>query len=162
MSTQQLIFAILYQAPAIALGLVLSVLIPSPPLRAIFVLPGTLVHELLHFIVGLILNAKPTSFSVWPRKRGTSTWTMGAVGFANLRWYNAVAVGLAPLLAPIAALWFAPSGASWSLQLDDLKYWAFAAPILSMSLPSWTDIKICFYSAVPIAVCVALGYWLLR
>ena len=54
-SEPQLLFAVLYQLPAIGIGLLLSFLIPSPPLRAVFVLPGTFVHELLHFLVGLLL-----------------------------------------------------------------------------------------------------------
>lgn len=159
MTEQQLIFALLYQIPAVAIGLALSVLIPSPPVRALFVLPGTFVHELLHFVVGLVLNARPVSFSVWPRRSGPSTWTMGSVGFANVRWYNGAAVGLAPLLAPAAALWLAPDAARWTLGLADLKYWALTAPVLAMCLPSWADIRICLHSAVPISALLALAYW---
>lgn len=159
MSEQQLLFAILYQLPAVVIGLVLSFLIPSPPVRAIFVLPGTFIHELLHFMVGLILNARPVSFSVWPRKSGPAAWTMGSVGFTNVRWYNGAAVGLAPLLAPATATWFAPDAASWHMELGDLKYWALAAPVFSMCLPSWADVKICLASAVPLAVLLALAYW---
>ncbi|MDZ4074406.1 MAG: hypothetical protein U1E04_06620 [Hylemonella sp.] len=159
MSEQQLIFAVLYQVPAVLIGLTLSFLIPSPPVRAIFVLPGTFVHEMLHFLVGLVLNAKPVSFSVWPRKSGSSTWTMGSVGFSNVRWYNGAAVGLAPLLAPVAATWFAPGAADWQIGLGDLKYWALAAPVLSMCLPSWADLKICLASAVPMTAILALLYW---
>lgn len=159
MTKQQLIFSLIYQTPAIAIGLALSALIPSPPVRAIFVLPGTLIHELLHFGVGLILNAKPVSFSIWPRKSGPSTWTMGSVGFANVRWYNGAAVGLAPLIAPAAATWFAPDATNWQIDLGDLKYWVSAAPLFSMCLPSWADFKTCLASAVPIAALLALGYW---
>lgn len=58
-------------------------------------LPGTLVHELLHLLVGLLLNGKPVSLSLWPRKASQGRWILGAVGFVNLRWYNAVFIGLA-------------------------------------------------------------------
>ncbi len=159
MSEQQLIFAVLYQVPAVLIGLALPLLIPSPPVRAIFVLPGTFVHEMLHFVVGLVLNAKPVSFSVWPRKSGASTWTMGSVGFSNVRWYNGLAVGLAPLLAPAAATWFAPDAADWNIELGDLKYWLLAAPVFSMCLPSWADLKICLASAVPMVAMLAWAYW---
>jgi len=159
MSEQQLVFAVLYQLPAVVIGLLLSVLIPSPPLRAVFVLPGTFVHELLHFGVGLLLNAKPVSFSVWPRRSGPSSWTMGSVGFANVRWYNGAPVGLAPLLAPVAAVWFAPEAAHWAPGVSDLKYWGLAAPVLSMCLPSWADLRICLASAVPIALVLAVAGW---
>lgn len=160
MTEHQLLFALSYQAPAIVIGVLVAALIPYPPLRAIFVLPGTFVHELLHFIVGQLLNAQPISFSVWPKRSGPSTWTMGSVVFANVRWYNGVAIGLAPLIAPAAAIWFAPSSATWTFGAGDLKYWALAAPIFSMCLPSWADVRICFVSTVPIAAIMALVWWL--
>lgn len=156
MFESQLTFAVLYQLPAIAIGLALSFLIPSPPVRAIFVLPGTLIHELLHFVVGLLLNARPVSFSVWPRRSGPSSWTMGSVAFANVRWYNGAAVGLAPLLAPLAATWFAPVAAHWRPGPGDLEYWALAAPVYSMCLPSWADLRICLASAVPVGLLLAV------
>lgn len=159
MTQQQLLFSVLYQTPAIAMGMVVSRLIPSPPLRAVFVLPGTYIHELLHFLVGFLLNAKPVSFSVWPRRVGSFTWATGSVGFANVRWYNGIAAGLAPLVAPAVAIWFAPDATQRKPTLGDFKYWVLAAPIFSMCLPSWSDICICFASAVPVAVLVAFGHW---
>jgi hypothetical protein len=160
MTAHQLLFSLSYQAPAIVMGLLVAALIPYPPLRAIFVLPGTFVHELLHFIVGQLLNAKPVSFSVWPKRVGPSTWAMGSVVFANVRWYNGAAIGLAPLFAPAAAIWLAPDASTWKVSVADLKYWALAAPVFAMCLPSWADIRICFASIMPIAAIVALLWWL--
>lgn len=162
MTEQQLTFALLYQLPAVAMGWALGLLIPSPPLRAIFVLPGTFIHELLHFTVGLLLNAKPVSFSVWPRRSGPGHWTMGSVAFANVRWYNGAPVGLAPLLAPAGALWLAPAASGWHPAWSDLQYWLLAAPVFSMCLPSWADLRIAMASAMPVATLLALAYWLLR
>lgn len=31
-------------------------------------LPGTVLHECAHFVVGILLNAKPVSFSLFPKK----------------------------------------------------------------------------------------------
>jgi hypothetical protein len=67
---------------------------------------------------------------------------LGAVGFANLRWYNAMFIGLAPLLAIMGAMFLALSPHGWSLHLSDFKHWIFAAPILAMCLPSSTDLKL--------------------
>ena len=64
--------------------------------RAAFVLamvPGVFLHELLHFLVGLITNAKPSSFSIIPNRVKA-----GSVSFTNLAWYNAIPTALAPLL----------------------------------------------------------------
>jgi hypothetical protein len=60
-------------------------------------LPGTLLHELMHFIIGLISLARPTNFSIIP-KRKDGYITFGYVGFNNIRWYNAFPTGMAPLL----------------------------------------------------------------
>ena len=47
---------------------------------AVLSLPGTIAHELTHFIVGALLLAKPHGFSVWPKAVGRS-WRLGAVSF---------------------------------------------------------------------------------
>lgn len=57
-------FALAYQVPAWLLGLLLRRLIPHPAIRALFVLPGTFIHELLHLMVGLVLNGKPVTISL--------------------------------------------------------------------------------------------------
>ena len=45
---------------------------------AVLSLPGTIAHELTHFIVGALLLAKPRRFSVWPKAVGRS-WRLGSV-----------------------------------------------------------------------------------
>lgn len=60
-------------------------------------IPGTFLHELMHFLVGLFLNAKPRNFSLVP-KRGEGGYVMGSVGFTNITFYNAIPASLAPLL----------------------------------------------------------------
>lgn len=81
------------------------------------ILPGTFAHEALHLLVGLVLGARPVRFSIWPT-RSDGGYTLGYVLFANLRWWNKIPVGAAPiLLFPISAelLWFACSeqGLTW-------------------------------------------------
>jgi hypothetical protein len=39
---------------------------------AVLSLPGTIAHELTHFIVGAVLLAKPRRFSVWPKAVGAA------------------------------------------------------------------------------------------
>jgi hypothetical protein len=67
-------------------------------LWALITLPATLLHELAHAAVGVILRAKPSSFNLWPKQVSSSSWRLGYVGFTNLRWWNGGAVALAPLL----------------------------------------------------------------
>jgi hypothetical protein len=51
----------------------------------------------LHGLVGLLLFAKPRSFSIVPKRQG-DTWVLGSVGFANLNIWNAAPVAFAPVL----------------------------------------------------------------
>jgi hypothetical protein len=73
-------------------------------LWAALCLPATLLHELAHGVVGLVLMAQPTQFNLWPKRVSQSAWRLGYVGFNRLRWWNAGAVGLAPLLWVLALI----------------------------------------------------------
>ena len=159
LTSEAFLFAVAYQVPAWLLGFLLKFLIPHPGLRAAFVLPGTFVHELLHLIVGVILNGKPVSLSLWPRRANRGQWILGSVGFANLRWYNAMFIGLAPVLAIAVAMLFAPSPNGWSPGANDLKHWAVAAPILAMCTPSTTDLKLALKSWPIICGGMAIVAW---
>ena len=66
-------------------------------LLSLLALPGTLCHEAAHWLLGKLLNGRPVRFTVVPRREGRG-YVLGAVAFANLRWYNAFFIGLAPLL----------------------------------------------------------------
>lgn len=61
-------------------------------------IPGTILHELMHFTVGLILNAYPCNFTIFPRRGEDGNYVMGSVGFRNITFYNAVPSSMAPLL----------------------------------------------------------------
>ena len=104
MSVDALLFAMAYQLPALLLGLLIQHAFPHQLARAIVLWPGTVVHELLHWIVGFLLNAQPVSMSLWPRRISDRQWALGSVSFRNVRWYNAIFVGLAPLLAIVMAM----------------------------------------------------------
>lgn len=152
-------FAVAYQVPSVLVGLLIKALLPHPLLRALFVLPGTLVHELLHGVVGALTNAKPVSFSLLPRKAAGGQWVLGSVGFTNLRWYNAALVGLAPLLAPLIALFFAPTYGSWSVSKMDFAYWAITGPIFAMCVPSRVDLQLATRSWFPVCVISGAVVW---
>ena len=61
-------------------------------------IPGTLLHEMLHFFVGLFFNARPCNFTIFPRRGDDGGYVMGSVGFRNITFYNAVPAAMAPLL----------------------------------------------------------------
>ncbi|MEC8201048.1 MAG: hypothetical protein VX085_16000, partial [Pseudomonadota bacterium] len=65
---------------------------------------GTIFHDFIHYIFGLILGARPTRFSLLP-KATESGYVLGSVSFAGLRGWQAPPVALAPLvLLPVAYL----------------------------------------------------------
>lgn len=152
-------FAVAYQVPAVLFGLLIKAVLAHPLLRALFVLPGTFVHELLHWAVGALTNAKPVSFSLLPRRTSGGQWVLGSVGFTNIRWYNAAVVGFAPLLAPLIALFFAPLYGDWSVSKADFSYWAIAGPIFAMCLPSGVDVRLAARSWFPLCVIACAVVW---
>ena len=108
-------------------------------------LPGTIAHELAHFVVGALLLAKPRRFSIWPRAHGRA-WTLGSVSFGNIGLLNGAFVALAPLLLlPLA--WLCLFHALLPLWNDGRwGWWLLAgyvtATVLFAALPSFQDIKL--------------------
>ena len=49
-------------------------------LSALVNIPGTLLHETMHFMVGLFLNAHPCNFTLFPRRGEDGYYVMGSVG----------------------------------------------------------------------------------
>ena len=68
-------------------------------LCALINIPGTILHELMHFLIGGFMNARPCNFTIIPRRDlATGAYVMGSVGFRNVTFYNAIPAALAPLL----------------------------------------------------------------
>ena len=61
-------------------------------------IPGTLLHETMHFLIGGFFNAQPCNFTILPKRSLEGDYVMGSVGFRNITFYNAVPAALAPLL----------------------------------------------------------------
>ena len=150
----------IYIGVVLGLVLLLYFLRRSIVLFSLAAFPGTLLHELLHLIVGLLLYGRPSGFSVIPR-RVTRGYVLGSVRFANVRWYNGGFIGLAPLMLLPLALWLL----AWRLHgLQGLPLlemvWAYLlATLIYASLPSWPDIKVAAASSW--LLLLALGvYWI--
>lgn len=112
---------------------------------ALVLLPGTWLHEVSHWLVGLLLGARPTSFTLWPKREG-NTWVLGSVGFTRLTIYNGAFVALAPLLL------FALGAAAFqhllgpAFEAGQYGWWLAlgypTAAALYSGLPSTTDIRV--------------------
>jgi hypothetical protein len=126
---------------------------------ALLALPGTLAHELAHYLVATLLLARPQFPSLIPQ-RTEHGWRLGSVAF-RAGWLRSLPIALAPFALLPLALWWAQA---WMAPSSGFAYFAHAwvvAALLSASLPSAADLRI----ALPALVLVALGigaYLLLR
>jgi len=72
---------------------------------ALVALPGTVLHELAHWVTAWLLGAGPSAPQLWPRQQA-GRWQLGAVKFRPRRgtcWLIAIApLALAPLAAGLA------------------------------------------------------------
>lgn len=138
---------------------------------ALLAFPGTFVHELVHFLVGLLLLAKPAGLSLRP-KRAEGGWILGSVSFRRIGIFNGAFVALAPLLLlPLAWLcliqialpfWVEHRWSGWLLA------GYLTATLLFSAVPSRQDLKqggpsILFYGILGglgwLLSSVALRYW---
>jgi hypothetical protein len=129
---------------------------------ALLSLPGTIAHELAHFVVGAVLLAKPRGVSIWPRVQGHS-WRLGSVSFGNIGLLNGAFVALAPLLLlPIA--WLCLVQVLLPLWKDSQWGWWLLAGYLTATalfaaLPSFQDIKLGGRSLLLYAALGGLFWW---
>jgi hypothetical protein len=120
---------------------------------AAFALPGTLAHELAHFVVALVLAADPQLPRLWPR-RTERGWRLGSVAF-RARWWRAGPIALAPLLLmPASLAWLAVFVADARGGWLALHAW-IAGTLLSAALPSRADLRIAAPFTALVAVAIA-------
>lgn len=135
---------------------------------ALLVLPGTLLHELAHWLVGALTGARPGTLRIVPVKSTDGRrWSLGAVGFRRIAWFNALPVAVAPLaLAPVALVLGAMA---LTLPAGDWRHWAglYAATAVALScLPSRSDWAIAFSRPLGtlawLVLIAGIGAWLLQ
>lgn len=129
-----------------AVAALVLLLIASRRFGALFLVtsfPVTVAHELTHLLAGLVSNGRPSQLRLLPR-RSTTGYVLGSVTCSNVRWYNGLIIGLAPLLLlPVAAalmLWRTRAGAD--VALAELPWLYLIACLAYASLPSWQDLRV--------------------
>ncbi|MDC8759897.1 hypothetical protein [Janthinobacterium fluminis] len=134
---------LLYLAPSLLLALLIRALSARHPFFFLFTLAGTLCHELAHFGVGLLTLARPTAFTVVPRRVGQG-WELGSVLLTRVRWYNAAPAALAPFLVLALPFWVAAwrTRPGWSFETLDLMLAFAVAPQFLACWPSAADWRI--------------------
>ena len=153
-----------YLAVVIAMAILLHYLRTMPRFFSLVSLPGTVGHELLHFLVGTLTLARPVRVSLLPKFHRDGSATLGFVMFSNIRWYNALWVGFAPLLAlPAAvALVYFRAAQIPPLGIYELAWGYLAATLAYSCLPSRADVDIVLSKPAGLAIyalCVAALLW---
>lgn len=124
-------------------------------------LPGTIAHELSHFLLGALTFGRPRNFSIIPKRQGGG-YILGSVSLANVRWYNGLFIGFAPLLLmPVALLLI-----KWRVANHPAMYFAHellwvycVASLIHGCIPSRQDIRIAAVSVWwVLPAMVAAGY----
>lgn len=122
-------------------------------------IPGTLLHELMHFLVGGFLNAQPCNFTLLPRRSPEGDYVMGSVGFRNITFYNAVPAALAPLLLlPIGFYfnrYFLPQ--MNPTLLNYIMYVLLQTIIVENAIPSRTDFNVAGQHFAGVVLYLVLG-----
>jgi hypothetical protein len=122
--------------------------------------PGTIMHELLHAVVGFVMLAQPSNFSILPR-RTEFGMELGSVGFDNLTWYNKLPIAVAPLLA-IPIVFIATNSITFSTTVTGFATVWILASMLSQCMPSKQDWQVGFSSPVGVAAWAGVAYLLIR
>jgi len=113
---------------------------------ALLSLPGTVGHEALHLGAGWAFRARPTSFSIFPKREG-DRWVLGSVGFTNLNIWNAAPVAFAPILL---------AGIGWLV----FQFWtqpAFTAGEYVSWIVSGYVVATCLFSCMPSSTDIKVG-----
>jgi hypothetical protein len=112
-------------------------------------LPGTIIHESMHYISSLITNGRPVRFTILPKFKKDKI-ILGSVANANITWYNSFIIGFAPLIT----LWLLILYADNYMNLTDSVLFAliqlFLFYIIAIgSVPSGQDVKVAFTYMIP-------------
>lgn len=127
------------------------------------VLPATLLHEGSHWLVAWVSGARPSRFSVWPRREGRRI-VLGEVAIARPTWLTRGLVGLAPLLLlPIAAYVLLHLRAPTEPAMHALQVYLLASLVYG-AIPSLSDLKLAVRglpgALLLLAIVGAGGAWL--
>jgi len=112
-------------------------------------IPGTIVHELMHYIASLALNGKPVRFTIFP-KFEKDRIVLGSVSNSNITWYNSFVIGFAPLFTLWVLIIYADNYMDLvsNIYFSILQLYLFFILVIN-SVPSKQDIHVAFVYMVP-------------
>jgi hypothetical protein len=119
---------VIYMLPVIGIALVLGKLSRHVYWFAAITFVGTTAHEVMHLVFGYLTNAKPSHFSLLPKRQED----------------GGLELGLAPLfMAPLViALAQLRVEGGWDLEVKDFGNWFLFGVMLVSAKPSAADMRI--------------------
>lgn len=150
---------VVYTAFILLIGLLLSRRFASNIyVYAFFHFIGTFIHEVLHFLVSLLLYGKPSKFSILPKKEDGGL-ILGSVAHSNLSWYNRLPIGLAPLLVWIPLFFVDMYYFSYfERNIYSMLGYSFLICVLIInSFPSSEDLRVAFGCVTGLIAYLILG-----
>ena len=123
-------------------------------------LVGVALHELAHLLVGILLCARPSGFSLIPHRQDGGV-RLGSVSFRGLNAFNSLPVGLAPLGLIAAAFYLFQNWSRWFTPtlFSTAGVYVASFVLIYNAVPSRQDLKIAFgwksillYGMIAIAV----------
>lgn len=146
---------------AVALLLVVIAVLFCRRFTAVYillVLPGTLMHELCHWIVGVLTMARPGFPSIIPHRSPTG-WTLGSVSLRNARWFNGALVAFAPLLLLPAVVWLY-FNVLIHIPMSEPSHWILLYLVIVSALsamPSPADLRVAWRCSAPALMVFAIA-----
>ena len=115
-------------------------------LYALLTLPATIMHELTHLVLSILTFGKPTKINLLPKKTENGI-IYGYVENSNITYYNAIFIGLAPLILLVFGFIFIFKYLIPETNIY-LIVWYFYISLMFIEggIPSRTDLKIALIS----------------
>ncbi len=137
--------------------------IRSTGLYSLFVLPGTFLHELCHFVVAILFWGKPRHLTIVPHHTAENRVTLGSVTCYRLNNLNSFPIAMAPLLILLIPV-FLYSRLNIGVHTSPyciilILYILFS--VLPAAWPSMVDINMALTKPVGTAAWLVLTYLLL-
>lgn len=110
----------------------------------LFYFPGTFLHEMSHFLMALILGARPKFPFLFPKKDIDGSIVLGRVQTISAKWYNSFPIAIAPLSLMIVAFFFQKHYFSYFdfSFLSALLYFYLLIVLIDSAIPSTQDIRV--------------------
>lgn len=128
--------------------------------QILWLLPGTFLHELAHFLVAAVTGGRPVGFSVFPRREGgRGRWVLGSVAISRPGVVSALPSGLAPLALNGVAYYLYRQWGEWFPA--DLPHTLLMYLVVYVfcygSVPSGQDVQVAFSRPLGVALYGGLG-----